>query len=195
MSLAKLFSPGRLGLSFELFPPKTAAAEESLWQNVAELTAFKPDFFTCTYGAGGSTQTKTLDICRGVKQRFGLPVASHLTCVGSTVDQLRGYLGEAQSGWHRLHRGAVRGDPPKGETAFKAVEGGFALRQRVGGPDSPRISALRRCGGRLSRKASGMLERSTGLGKPQAEGGGRGRYRGDPTVLRQCRLLSLSRLL
>lgn len=124
MSLATLFSPGRLGLSFELFPPKTAAAEEALWQNVAELVAFQPDFITCTYGAGGSTRSKTLDICRGVKQRFGSKVASHLTCVGSTADQLRGYLREAQAAGID-YIVALRGDPPKGETAFKPVAGGL----------------------------------------------------------------------
>ena len=124
MSLLSLYSPGRLGLSFELFPPKTAAAEESLWQNVAELVSFRPDFLTCTYGAGGSTRSKTLDICRGVKQRFGVPVASHLTCVGSTVEQLRGYLSEAQ-GAGIDYIVALRGDPPKGEASFKPVEGGL----------------------------------------------------------------------
>ena len=124
MSLLSLYAPGRLGLSFELFPPKTALAEESLWQNVAELMAFKPDFLTCTYGAGGSTRSKTLDICRGVKQRFGVPVASHLTCVGSTVEQLLGYLSEAQAAGID-YIVALRGDPPKGESAFKPVPGGL----------------------------------------------------------------------
>jgi methylenetetrahydrofolate reductase (NADPH) len=124
MSLLSLYAPGRLGLSFELFPPKTAAAEESLWQNVGDLMAFRPDFLTCTYGAGGSTRSKTLDICRGVKQRFGVPVASHLTCVGSTVDQLRGYLAEAQAA-DIDYIVALRGDPPKGEASFKPVEGGL----------------------------------------------------------------------
>jgi methylenetetrahydrofolate reductase (NADPH) len=124
MSLVSTFAPGRLGLSFELFPTKTASAEESLWQNVAELAVFKPDFFTCTYGAGGSTRNKTLDICRGVKERFGLPVASHLTCVGSTVDQLRDYLQEAQAAGVD-YIVALRGDPPKGETSFQAVAGGL----------------------------------------------------------------------
>jgi methylenetetrahydrofolate reductase (NADPH) len=124
MSLLSLYVPGRLGLSFELFPPKTPAGEESLWQNVAELAAFQPDFVTCTYGAGGSTRGKTLEICRGVKERFGLPVASHLTCVGSTIEQLRGYLNEAQ-GAGIDYIVALRGDPPKGEAAFKPVEGGL----------------------------------------------------------------------
>lgn len=123
--LADYFRPGRRGLSFELFPPKTPAGEAALYTTVEELTAFRPDFFTCTYGAGGSTQTKTLEICTEVKRRFGLPVASHLTCVGSTRDQLRDYLRTARE------RGvdyivALRGDPPHGETSFKAVAGGLS---------------------------------------------------------------------
>jgi len=95
-----------------------------MYANVSELVAFRPDFITCTYGAGGSTRDKTLEIVGEVKRRFGLPVASHLTCVGSTVDQLRSYLGDASK------RGidyivALRGDPPKGETTFQAVAGGL----------------------------------------------------------------------
>lgn len=124
MKLRDLFQPGRLGLSFELFPPKNAAAEQSMFENVETLLQSEPDFFTCTYGAGGSTREKTLDVCEGVKSRFGSPVATHLTCVGSTVEQLRGYLAESSK------RGidyvvALRGDPPKGETSFRPVEGGL----------------------------------------------------------------------
>jgi methylenetetrahydrofolate reductase (NADPH) len=114
----------RFTLSFELFPPKTPAAEESLWENLGQLMRYQPDVVTCTYGAGGSTRDKTLDIVEQTKRRFGVRVASHLTCVGSTVEQLVSYLQEAE------RRGvenivALRGDPPKGETAFKPVEGGL----------------------------------------------------------------------
>ncbi len=124
MTLAQYYQPGRLGLSFELFPPKTAAGEESMFQHVEQLLEFRPDFVTCTYGAGGSTRLKTLDIVSQVRQRFGLPVASHLTCVGSTVEELRTYLQDAKS------RGvdyivALRGDPPQGQERFRAVEGGL----------------------------------------------------------------------
>jgi methylenetetrahydrofolate reductase (NADPH) len=120
-----MFYPARpFNLSFELFPPKTPAAEEALWENVKQLMAFKPDVVTCTYGAGGSTREKTLDIVTKVKNLFGVRVASHLTCVGSTVDQLRGYLAEAESlGIDNIV--ALRGDPPKGESSFQPVEGGL----------------------------------------------------------------------
>jgi len=92
--------------------------------NVERLRSFDPAFFTCTYGAGGSTQDSTLDVVEKVKKLTGLPVASHLTCVGSTVDQLTAFLKEAD------RRGvdylvALRGDPPKGSTQFEAVEGGL----------------------------------------------------------------------
>jgi methylenetetrahydrofolate reductase (NADPH) len=114
----------RSALSFELFPPKSEAGFEELMRNVGELVEFEPAFITCTYGAGGSTRDKTLDVCQSVRERFGVSVASHLTCVGSTVEQLRGYLNEA------ISRGvenivALRGDPPKGETEFKQTAGGF----------------------------------------------------------------------
>ena len=96
-----------------------------MWQTVEDLMAFSPSLVTCTYGAGGSTRGKTLDIVEGVHRKYGLPVASHLTCVGSSVDELREYLAEA------LDRGvsgivALRGDPPKGETEFRPVVGGLS---------------------------------------------------------------------
>lgn len=124
MSLAEIYQDGRFGLSFELFPPKTPAGEEALFRHVERLVEFQPSYITCTYGAGGSTQSKTLDIVAHVRQMSGLPVATHLTCVGRTADQLADYLTEARA------RGvdnvvALRGDPPKGETSFTATEGGF----------------------------------------------------------------------
>lgn len=119
------FYPSRsFTLSFELFPPKTAAGEASLYENVGHLMTFKPDVITCTFGAGGSTRDKTLEITTEVRKRFGVRVASHLTCVGSTVEMLRGYLREARgAGIENIV--ALRGDPPKGQTAFKPIEGGL----------------------------------------------------------------------
>src|SRR5262245_4041553 len=120
-----MFYPARpFTLSFELFPPKTPAAELALWENLGQLMTFQPDVVTCTYGAGGSTREKTLDIVAQTKRRFRIRVASHLTCVGSTVDQLRAYLAEADSlGIDNIV--ALRGDPPKGESSFRPVAGGL----------------------------------------------------------------------
>src|SRR5215475_8945802 len=92
MKIAEAYGPGKFGLSFELFPPKTPAGEEALWRNLDELMDFSPSFVTCTYGAGGSTRDKTLEIVTEVRRRYACPVASHLTCVGASVDDLRRYL-------------------------------------------------------------------------------------------------------
>ena len=124
MSLSQHYRPGRCGLSFELFPPKTPEAMESLREAVIRLQAFHPDYFTCTYGAGGSSRETTLDVVEMVREATGVPVASHLTCVGSTIDELRDYLRLAKA------RGAsyivaLRGDPPQGTTEFRQVDGGL----------------------------------------------------------------------
>ena len=124
MSLADYYLADHLGLSFELFPPKTPAGERALFRHVERLVEFNPAYITCTYGAGGSTQNKTLDIVARVRETSGLPVATHLTCVNRTADQLAEYLSEARA------RGvdnvvALRGDPPKGESTFTATQGGF----------------------------------------------------------------------
>jgi methylenetetrahydrofolate reductase (NADPH) len=124
VSIKDAYENGRFGLSFELFPPKTPESEAMMWRTVDDLMAFDPALITCTYGAGGSTRGTTLDVIEGVRSRHNLPVASHLTCVGSTVDELRDYLREARD------RGvsaivALRGDPPKGETAFTPVADGL----------------------------------------------------------------------
>jgi methylenetetrahydrofolate reductase (NADPH) len=113
-------------LSFELFPPKTPAGDRALLDHVRELMRFRPSFVTCTYGAGGSTRVKTLEIVSQVKERFGVPVASHLTCVGSSVDDLRAYLSDATARGID-HVVALRGDPPQGETEFQPAEGGLAF--------------------------------------------------------------------
>jgi methylenetetrahydrofolate reductase (NADPH) len=124
MNLSDAYTPGRFGLSFELFPPKTPESEAAMWRTVDDLMAFRPSLITCTYGAGGSTRGTTLDVLRGVRSRHDLPVASHLTCVGSTVDELRGYLREAAAlGVSAIV--ALRGDPPKGQTEFRQAEGGL----------------------------------------------------------------------
>ncbi len=86
MTIADAYGPNRFGLSFELFPPKTAEALASLEHHVAELVQFQPSFITCTYGAGGSTQDRTLEVIGGVRQRHKLHVATHLICVGRTPD-------------------------------------------------------------------------------------------------------------
>lgn len=125
MKLADAYRAPGLTISFELYPPKTEAAETELFQHVAELIKFEPAFLTCTYGAGGSTRDKTLSIVGRVRRDYHRPVAAHLTCVGSTVEQIRAYLREARE-LGVDHIVALRGDPPAGEKSFRAVEGGLS---------------------------------------------------------------------
>ena len=124
MSIAKLYAKDELTISFELYPPKSAEGEVLLMDHVQQLQQFNPAFLTCTYGAGGSTREKTLDVCARMKQQFDRPVASHLTVVGSTIDQLRAYLEDARQR-DIDYIVALRGDPPKGETEFRATAGGL----------------------------------------------------------------------
>ena len=124
MSISEIYRPGKIGLSFELFPPKTAAGDRALFRHVEQLISFQPDFITCTYGAGGSTRAKTLEVIDQVKRQFGIAVASHLTCVGSTTQQLRAYLETARQR-NIDYIVALRGDPPQGERLFRPVAGGF----------------------------------------------------------------------
>ena len=124
MSLREIFHTKR-PLSFELFPPKTSKGEIALYAHVEQLMQFHPDFITCTYGAGVSTQGKTLEIIKHVKERFNVPVVSHLTLVGSTADDLRDYLDRSKS-QAVDYIVALRGDPPQGGDHFTAAEGGFA---------------------------------------------------------------------
>jgi methylenetetrahydrofolate reductase (NADPH) len=124
MKFAEAYGPGRFVLSFEVFPPKSPEGEAALFRNLGELMAFRPTFVTCTYGAGGSTRSKTLQIVAQVRQRFGVSVATHLTCVGSTVQQLCDYLADAQRlGVENVV--ALRGDPPRGQPDFRPVAGGL----------------------------------------------------------------------
>lgn len=124
MSLASHYATSRCAISFELFPPKTEAGLASLCEHVRRLTQFQPSFFTCTYGAGGSTQGTTLEVLQKVRELTNLPVASHLTCVNATVQQLEDYIDTAMAqGTDYIV--ALRGDPPQGSERFEAVEGGL----------------------------------------------------------------------
>jgi methylenetetrahydrofolate reductase (NADPH) len=124
MKISAAYGAGRFGLSFELFPPKTAQGMTALFQQVARLVEFSPSFITCTYGAGGSSQDTTLEVVSSVHRDFNVPVATHLTCVGRTVNNLRSYLRQAQEA-NVENVVALRGDPPKGDTEFRPVAGGL----------------------------------------------------------------------
>lgn len=125
MKFRHAYGSGRFGLSFEIFPPKTPAGEGALFEAIEALMAFRPSFVTCTYGAGGSTREKTLELTVAIRERFGVSTAAHLTCVGSSYESLRAWLATAAS--QRIENiVALRGDPPRGESRFVPVDGGPA---------------------------------------------------------------------
>lgn len=124
MRFSEVYGPGKFGLSYEVYPPKTEANETELFRQLNELMTFRPSYVTCTYGAGGSTRGKTLDIVRQVQQQFGCSTAAHLTCVESTKDDLREYLRQAQAA--KIENiVALRGDPPQKQASFRPVQGGL----------------------------------------------------------------------
>lgn len=122
--MREIFGSGRIGLSVEIFPPKSADGDQNLRQTLAELTPFQPAFVSVTYGAGGSTRTRTLDWCVEIQEQHRVPSTAHFTCVGMTRDELQGWL---QSAWDRGIRNimALRGDPVQGQEQFQAVAGGL----------------------------------------------------------------------
>jgi len=125
VKLSDIYAAARPAVSFELFPPKSDAGMASLFTDMDELVACRPAYVTCTYGAGGSTRDKTLEVLRRLRAAHPeLPVASHLTCVGATADDIRAYLRTAQDAGV-AYIVALRGDPPQGETCFRATEGGL----------------------------------------------------------------------
>lgn len=123
MRIKDIYSRG-FGLSFEIFPPKTDQGDASLFEHLEQLKRHRPAFISCTYGAGGSTRARTVDLCRAIQDRFGQVATAHFTCVGSTTPDLLEWLHLVHG--HGIHNiMALRGDPPAGETTFKAVEGGL----------------------------------------------------------------------
>lgn len=124
MSMSEHYGAGRLGVSVEVFPPKTPEGDAGLRRVLGELSTYRLDYVSCTYGAGGSTQDRTLDWCRAIQGEFGKTATAHFTCVGSTRADLVAWLKRA---WEVGVRNimALRGDPPQGQTEFQAVAGGL----------------------------------------------------------------------
>jgi methylenetetrahydrofolate reductase (NADPH) len=112
-------------VSFEFFPPKTLEASFRLWDCVQTLAPLAPEFVSVTYGAGGTTRQLTHDVVKVLGKTTGLNVAAHLTCVDATRTQTHeiadGYKAAGVS-----HIVALRGDPPKGKTAFQPHPDGFS---------------------------------------------------------------------
>ena len=110
--------------SIEFFPPQNEAGGKRMLDTADKLRPYEPDFVSITYGAGGGTRETTMKYAKLLQNDYGFEVMPHLTCVGHRTDELLGILEEfAKAGFRNVM--ALRGDPPKGENAFKPVKGGL----------------------------------------------------------------------
>ena len=113
MKLTELFKDDKLSLSFEVFPPKTDTAFESVKHATEEIAKLRPSFMSVTYGAGGGTSKYTLDIAKNIKANYGVPTLAHLTCVSSTRETVRERIADMKAaGIENVM--ALRGDIPAG---------------------------------------------------------------------------------
>lgn len=123
MRFDRILADHRPSISFEFFPPKTDEAAEALYANAASLEALGPSFVSVTCGAGGSTRERTRDLVLRLGRETALTTVPHLTCVGSTRDEIGEVLQTyAEGGIENVL--ALRGDPP-GAGRFEATPGGF----------------------------------------------------------------------
>jgi len=114
----------KIKYSFEFFPAKTKQAEDDLWQAIKRLEPLAPEFVSVTYGAGGSTQSKTLDTITKIKQNTNLTPASHLTCVGATQEQINKVADDIWNAGIK-HIVALRGDMPGHVGEYTPHPGGY----------------------------------------------------------------------
>ncbi|MBR6784868.1 MAG: methylenetetrahydrofolate reductase [Clostridia bacterium] len=113
MKIIDILNNNTLMLSFEVFPPKTETAFESVKTATEEIAKLRPSFMSVTYGAGGGTSKYTLDIAKNIKERYGVPSLAHLTCVSSTKETVKQKINEIKAaGISNVM--ALRGDIPAG---------------------------------------------------------------------------------
>ena len=112
MKIREMLQKDHVTLSFEVFPPKTEANFQSVYQAAMNVAALKPSYMSVTYGAGGSTRGNTVTIAKDIQDKMGVEAIAHLTCVGATREDIRQTLSELQAaGIENIL--ALRGDRPK----------------------------------------------------------------------------------
>src|SRR4051794_1458259 len=117
MRIDRILEERRPVFSFEFFPPKTDEGQSTLETTLEVLKDDRPDYVSVTYGAGGSTRDRTVEITKWIKQDLGIEAMAHLSCVGEPVSRLREILDEiGAAGIENVL--ALRGDPPRGETEW-----------------------------------------------------------------------------
>jgi len=125
MKIKDLLPYKKRTFSFEFFPPKTKKAAKVLFETVTDLKFLNPDFVSVTYGAGGSTRQRTIDMVLKLQKEQQMNVMAHLTCVGHTKEELVQIVTQMKdNGVENIL--ALRGDPPEGEKEFAPVEGGLS---------------------------------------------------------------------
>ena len=125
MRIDRIVGRGKPTISFEFFPPKNEAGFQQLYKAIDELHPLQPSYVSVTYGAGGSTRSKTVELVEKIQNELKIRAMAHLTCVGHTQGELGGILDDLwKAGIENIL--ALRGDPPAGQSTFVATEGGFA---------------------------------------------------------------------
>jgi methylenetetrahydrofolate reductase (NADPH) len=124
MRIDQTLGRGKPAISFEFFPPKTDAGFQQLFVTIDELKPIKPTYVSVTYGAGGSTREKTVDLVIRIQRDLGIRAMAHLTCVGHTANEIGSVLDDLWNGGIRNVL-ALRGDPQAGQSSFVKTEGGF----------------------------------------------------------------------
>ncbi len=125
MRIDRILEERRPVFSFEFFPPKTDEGQRTLEGTLETLQGDSPDYVSVTYGAGGTTRNRTVEITKSIKQDMGIEAMAHLSCVGEPADRIAEILGEIDSaGIENVL--ALRGDPPRGETEWQPHPGGLS---------------------------------------------------------------------
>ena len=124
MKFIDFYTDTEPAISFELFPAHSAKGLVKLEKRIPKLIALEPSFLTVTYGAMGTTQEKTLELVSKIKNLYGKEAAHHLTCVGSTQEDI-GRILNAIRRENIENIVALRGDPPRGQASFEPPKGGF----------------------------------------------------------------------
>ncbi|MBI4878584.1 MAG: methylenetetrahydrofolate reductase [NAD(P)H] [Planctomycetes bacterium] len=125
MRIKDLFGRGRPLFSFEFFPPKTDKGMEALRRTLAELSVLEPSFVSVTYGAGGSTRERTVELVANIKNVARVEAMAHVTCAAASAHEI-GLVLDRLAAANVRNVLALRGDPPEGESCFRQPEGGFA---------------------------------------------------------------------
>ena len=130
MHISQVLQRNNPAISFEFFPPKTEKASEELFHSIKELVSLKPAYVSVTYGAGGTTRELTHDLVVKLQQETSLTIVSHLTCVGSSQDEIFQILKKYETkGIHNIM--ALRGDPPNGSPKFSPTPNGFTYAEEL----------------------------------------------------------------